>query len=120
MKQSLRLGTISGIPVGLNWGLLVIALLYLTTLATNFLPSAAPGSGTASYWVVSAAGVALFFGSILAHELGHGLVAQREGIRVRSITLWLLGGMAQFEKMPLVASSMLILAKVTCLRRSST
>ena len=79
MKQSLRLGTISGIPVGLNWGLLLIAGLYLSSLATGFLPSAAPGFSTVSYWLVAAGGVGLFFASILAHELGHSLVAQSEG-----------------------------------------
>ncbi len=98
MKQSLRLGTVSGIPVGLNWGLLVIALLYLTSLATGFLPSASPGSTDGAYWLVAAMGVGLFFASILAHELGHSLVAQREGIRVKAITLWLLGGIAEIEK----------------------
>ncbi len=98
MKQSLRLGTVSGIPVGLNWGLLVIALIYLTSLATGFLPSAAPGSTTGAYWIVATLGVGLFFASILAHELGHSIVAQREGIQVRAITLWLLGGIAEIEK----------------------
>lgn len=97
MKQSLRLGKISGIPVGLHWGLLVIAFLYLTSLATGFLPSAEPGLGAGSYWLVATFGVVLFFASILAHELGHSLVAQREGIKVRAITLWLLGGVAEIE-----------------------
>ena len=98
MKQSLRLGTISGIPVGLNWGLLVIAFLYLLNLATAILPASSPGFSTSAYWLTATAGVVLFFGSILAHELGHSLVAQREGIRVRAITLWLLGGVAEIEK----------------------
>ncbi|MGI9622108.1 MAG: site-2 protease family protein [Acidimicrobiales bacterium] len=98
MKQSLRLGTISGIPVGLNWGLLIIAVLYLMSLATGFLPNAVPGATTTAYWLVATGGVAMFFASILAHELGHSLVAQREGIRVKAITLWLLGGVAEIEK----------------------
>ncbi|MFN3217399.1 MAG: site-2 protease family protein [Acidimicrobiales bacterium] len=98
MKQSLRLGTISGIPVGIHWGMLLIAGLYLFTLGGQILPAAVPAAGTGAHWLVAAAGVALFFGSILAHELGHSLVAQREGIRVRAITLWLLGGVAEIER----------------------
>lgn len=98
MKQSLRLGTISGIPVGIHWGMLLIAGLYLFTLGGQILPAAVPAAATGAHWLVAAAGVALFFGSILAHELGHSLVAQREGIRVRAITLWLLGGVAEIER----------------------
>lgn len=97
MKQSLRLGRIAGIPVGLHWGLLVIAGLYLTILGGQVLPQAAPSASTTTHWLVAALGVVLFFGSILAHELGHSLTAKREGIGVRAITLWLLGGVAEIE-----------------------
>jgi Zn-dependent protease len=34
----------------------------------------------------------LLLGSLLAHELGHALLARREGIGVEAITLWLFGG----------------------------
>lgn len=98
MRQSLRLGSISGIPVGLNWGLLVIAALYTINLAVGVLPDTAPGASGATYWFFSLVGVVAFFGSILAHELGHSVVAQRNGIPVRAITLWLLGGVAELER----------------------
>lgn len=98
MRQSLRLGTISGIPVGIHWGMVVIAALYLFTLGAQILPAAVPAAGDGAHWAAAAAGVALFFVSILAHEIGHSLVAQREGIRVRAITLWLLGGVAEIER----------------------
>ena len=39
----------------------------------------------------------LFFGSLLAHEAAHALVAKRHGIAVRSITLWLFGGVSELE-----------------------
>src|SRR4029079_12097768 len=52
-------------------------------------------------WAVIVPTVLLFLGSLLAHELGHSLVAQRNGVRVRNITLWMLGGVAQLEgRMP--------------------
>jgi Zn-dependent protease len=40
------------------------------------------------------------FLSVVIHELGHSIVARLYGVEVRSITLWLLGGMAQFDQMP--------------------
>ena len=46
MNENLSLGRIAGIHVGLNWSLLVIAFLIASSLATNFLPSAAPGEAT--------------------------------------------------------------------------
>lgn len=98
MKQSVRLGKIAGIPVGLHWGLLVIAWLQAASLAGSLLPAAAPGLGQGIYWLAAVASVVLFFGSIFAHELGHSLVAQRAGIRVKAITLWFLGGVAELDR----------------------
>ena len=43
MRQSLRLGTISGIPVGINWGLLLIAGFYILNLALGILPDQVSG-----------------------------------------------------------------------------
>jgi Zn-dependent protease/predicted transcriptional regulator len=40
------------------------------------------------------------FTSVLVHELGHSVVARLYGVKVRSITLWLLGGVAAFDEMP--------------------
>jgi len=47
--------------------------------------------------VVAALGL---FVSVLIHELGHSIVGQFYGLKIRRITLWILGGMAQFESIP--------------------
>lgn len=97
MKQHLKLGTIRGIPVGLNYGLLLIAGFYTVLLATEMLPASMPGGETGYYWLAAVAGVIMFFASILLHELAHSVVAQRNGIGVDSVTLWILGGVAKLK-----------------------
>jgi Zn-dependent protease/CBS domain-containing protein len=55
--------------------------------------------GYTPYWIGLMAALGLFI-SVVIHELGHSVVGQAYGIKIRNITLWILGGMAQFERMP--------------------
>jgi Zn-dependent protease len=100
MTASIRFGRIAGIPVGASWSALLIALLFAWSLGGDLLPAQVPGLVPAAYWLAGAAGAGLFLASLLAHEIGHALVARRAGLRVRGITLWLLGGVAQLEDEP--------------------
>jgi Zn-dependent protease len=100
MSASLRFGRIAGIPVGANWSVLFVAVLIAWPLAGSLLPSQVPGLPGPVYWLAGAVGAGLFLASLLAHELGHALVARRAGLRVRGITLWLLGGVALLEDDP--------------------
>jgi len=100
MTASLRLGRIAGIPVGASWSVLLIAALFAWSLAGSILPGLVPGLAPSTYWLAAVVATGLFLGSLLAHEVGHALVARRAGLRVRGITLWLLGGVAQLEDEP--------------------
>ena len=100
MTASLRLGRIAGIPVGASWSVLLIAALFAWSLAGSILPGLVPGLVPSTYWAAAVVATGLFLGSLLAHEVGHALVARRAGLRVRGITLWLLGGVAQLEDEP--------------------
>jgi Zn-dependent protease len=97
MFGSFRLGTILGIPVGVNWSVLFIAGLIAWSLAGQILPVQVPGLDESFYWLAGGLGAALFFGSLLAHELSHAIVARRNGLTVSGITLWLLGGVARMD-----------------------
>ena len=55
---------------------------------------------TTTYWVMGATGALLLFASILAHEFGHAIVANRRGLPVRGITLFLFGGVAELSREP--------------------
>ncbi len=87
MRPTIRFGKIFGIDVGANWSVLVIAALLSLGLTG--------GDGDANLWLVVIPTVAVFLASLLAHELAHAVVARRNDMEVRGITLWLLGGVAQ-------------------------
>ncbi|HKA93231.1 MAG TPA: site-2 protease family protein, partial [Acidimicrobiia bacterium] len=70
-RSSIRLGRIFGIPVGLDWSLLLIAGLLTLSLAGDQFPAEFPGEPTAAYWIVGLVAAGLFFASVLAHELAH-------------------------------------------------
>ncbi len=100
MRQSLRLGRVAGIPVGAHWSVFVILGLIAYILAGTVLPQAAAGRSAVLYWAVGVPTALVFLVSLLAHEAAHALVARRRGVGVRSITLWMLGGVAQLEDDP--------------------
>jgi Zn-dependent protease len=97
MRQTVRLGSVRGIPIGLHWSLLLVAALLSLQLYANLLPELVPGRSSLGYAVVGGTIAVAFLMSILAHELGHALVAERLGVRVRRVTLWLLGGVAELS-----------------------
>lgn len=97
MRASLTLGRIAGIEIGLNWSLAIAFFLFAASLAGDVFPSDVPGYSATSYFIASILAVALFYASLLAHELGHALVARRLGTRVDGITLWLFGGVARLS-----------------------
>ncbi|MDH4364700.1 MAG: site-2 protease family protein, partial [Acidimicrobiia bacterium] len=97
--STLRLGRVLGIPVEIHWSILGVVALITGNLAIRALPLYAPGTDLRWRLVAALVGVILFFASILAHELGHSLVALGHGVGVSGITLWLVGGMAELDRM---------------------
>lgn len=97
MNENVSLGRIAGIRVGFNWSLLVVAALIAWSLATSFLPSAAPGQTSAAYWTAGVISAFVFIASLLAHELAHSVVAMSRGVKVEGITLWLFGGVSRIS-----------------------
>ncbi|MDX6647858.1 MAG: hypothetical protein QOK40_3585 [Miltoncostaeaceae bacterium] len=97
MNDSLVIGRVAGIPIGVNWSVLIALALIVWTLATGLLPTVDPGLSDATYVAMGAVAAVAYFGSILLHELGHALVARRQGVPISGITLWILGGVAKGE-----------------------
>ena len=98
MGDGWQLMRIRGIPLRVHPSWFIILVLF--TLAfqqqASRLPDAS-GSPLLS-WLVGLATALLLFISVLLHELGHSLVALREGVKVISITLILFGGVARVER----------------------
>ena len=97
--SSWRIGRVSGIDIAIDQSWLLIFLLITMSVSTQLAESVAQPS-PAARWLAAALVAIAFFASIVLHELGHSLVAQALGIRVRSITLFLFGGVAQLESEP--------------------
>lgn len=97
MNTSIRLGTVRGIEVGVNWSWFVVFALIVWTLATGVFPALNEGLSDGVYVAMAVVAAAAFFLSLLAHELGHALQARREGMEIDGITLWLFGGVARFK-----------------------
>ncbi|HUC03971.1 MAG TPA: site-2 protease family protein [Acidimicrobiales bacterium] len=97
MEQNIKLGRIAGVPVGVNWSILVIFVLVAWELAAFILPAYHAHQSGAVYWTTAIATTVVFFVSLVAHEVSHTVVAIRNGIRVRGITLWLFGGVSELE-----------------------
>src|SRR5260370_41409374 len=100
MNENVSLGRIAGIHVGFNWSLVVVAALIAWSLATNILPSAAPGQAAGAYWAAGGISAFGFLASLIAHELAHSVVAMRRGVRGEGITLCLFGGVSRFSSSP--------------------
>jgi len=93
------LGHVAGIELAVDHSWVLIFLLITVSLGGHFA-NAHSDWGAATAWAAALVASILFFASILLHELGHSLTAQRFGMRVRSITLFVFGGMAQMASQP--------------------
>jgi Zn-dependent protease len=100
MNTGIRIARIWGIPIGLHPSWFLIFILVTWSLASGFYPGQYPNSPTWTAWLLGLLTSLLFFGSVLAHELGHAFVALRNRIPVRSINLFFFGGLAQIGREP--------------------
>ena len=75
MDDGIPLGKVVGIPLSIDWSVLVIMWLFTWSLAAT-LPDAAPGHSSSAYWLAGACGAAVLLASLLAHELTHAVTAR--------------------------------------------
>lgn len=97
MRASFRLGRIAGVPVGVNWSVLVIFVLIAWALSARQFPEQYPDQPAWAYVLAGLSAAVVFFLGLLAHEISHAVLAKRNGLEVGGITLWLLGGVAELR-----------------------
>jgi len=98
-RRAVPLGRVFGIDVGLDWSWLFIFLLITLSVSSRFAAEHEDWPA-AAVWAGSLLASSLFFASILLHELGHSVTSQALGLPVRSITLFLFGGLARLSGEP--------------------
>jgi Zn-dependent protease len=93
MRSRFQLARIRGIPisVGPSWFLVLFIFVYVLTPEFEKVLG---GSQTEAY-LVTVASVLSLFATLVLHELGHALVARRNGLQVAGIELWALGGLTR-------------------------
>lgn len=98
MNPTFNIGRIAGIRISLNWSWLIIFALIVWSLDASVFPAQDPGLSHTTYLIMSVIAAFVFFFSILLHEIGHSIVARRNGMEIEGITLWLFGGVSQFKE----------------------
>jgi Zn-dependent protease/predicted transcriptional regulator len=89
--------TIFGIPIGLDPSWFLVFALSTFALAVGYFPDEFSQWSKLAYWSVAATISLLFFASVILHELGHSIAAQRFKLVVKSITLYVFGGSSEIS-----------------------
>ena len=95
LRSGIPIGKVFGISLKLHYSWFFIFALVTWALAGSYFPSAYPSWSLSARIIAGVITSFLFFGSVLAHELMHSIVSQRQGIPVQSITLFIFGGVSQ-------------------------
>jgi Zn-dependent protease len=96
---SVQLARVFGIRIGASPSWFIVLFLMIYWLSGLFNDLLVGYSNTTAY-AIAVSGALLFFVSLILHELGHALVARRNGIGVTSIDLWFFGGLAKLTREP--------------------
>jgi Zn-dependent protease len=97
-RTNFQLARVFGIRIGVGISWFVMLFLFVILFTPEF-HKVLGGAQTTAY-LVAVAIVLSFFLSVIAHELGHAIVARRNGLSVAGIDLWAFGGLTRMREMP--------------------
>ena len=107
-RTNFQLARVFGIRIGVGVSWFVVLFLFVIVFTPGFHEMLG-GSETTAY-LVAVAVVLSFFVSVILHELGHALVARRNGLSVAGIDLWAFGGLTRMRELPRTPGSQLQVA----------
>ncbi|MBA2372532.1 MAG: site-2 protease family protein [Chloroflexi bacterium] len=110
MPGSITVARVLGIDIRIHFSWFLIFVLILLSLADRVLPQLRPNWSDQKTYIVAVITAVLFFVSVLLHELAHALTARGFRMPVSSITLFLLGGVANLAKEPPSARAEFLMA----------
>lgn len=97
---SIFIGKVFGISIKLHYSWFIVFVLVAWSLAASYFPVEYPGWELSLSIIAAIITSLLFFGSVLAHELMHSVVARSAGIPIQDITLFIFGGVSQMAEEP--------------------
>ena len=109
-REPISVFQLAGIRVTVDPSWFLIFLLVAWSLATGYLPQQLSGAGPGVLWGLGVGLALALFGSVLAHEFSHSLVARTRGVEVNEITLFIFGGAAKLKDEPRDAASEFLIA----------
>jgi Zn-dependent protease len=89
---------VRGIRIAVDWSWFFVLFLVIFWLTQFYGDVLGESSSSSTPFVLAVISAFAFFGSIVLHELGHAIVAMRNGIGISSIQLWIFGGVARMDR----------------------
>jgi Zn-dependent protease len=93
---SIQLARVFGVRIGVDVSWFIVLFLIIWSLS-GYYGDLFPGEEGKSF-TLAVVSALLFFLSVVLHELGHAVVAMRNGIGITGIDLWLFGGVAKMQR----------------------
>ncbi len=100
MRGGIRLFRVLGITVSIDYTWFIVFFLFAWSLAYGYFPQKVPELSGTSYLVMGGVASLFLFICVLIHEIAHSYTANRLGLDVKEITLFIFGGVAQLTKEP--------------------
>lgn len=110
MARGIKLFKVLGIQISLDYTWFIVFVLFAWSLSYGYFPFHHPGLPTGTYLTMGILSATLLFACVLIHEISHSVTANRLGMDIHEITLFIFGGVAQLTKEPEDAATELKIA----------